>query len=113
MGKDGLEVTFSCRKDDPLVKQKSELVANFSNKTGSPIYGLNMQCAVPKYITMELQPPTSTTVPVDGGTGQSKPVTQTIKVTNSMMGTKNLMLKLKISFSLNGTKVDHMATCGG
>lgn len=110
--KDGLEIEFSCRKDDPLVKQKTELVANFINKSGSPIYGLNMQCAVPKYISMELQPPTSTTVPVSGGTG-SKQVTQTIKVTNSMMGTKNLMLKLKVSFTLNGNKVDHMTTCNG
>jgi len=105
----GLSVEFECTKPDTWNKQKTTLVATFSNSTDSPIYGLNMQCAVPKYITMEMQPPTSTTVPQSGG--NAKKITQTINVTNSMLGTKNLMLKLKIGFSSNGEKVDHMATC--
>lgn len=110
--KDGLEIEFSCSKNDPLVKQKSELVANFKNNTGAPVYGFNMRCAVPKYVSMELQPPTSTTIPVSGVTG-TVPVTQTIRVTNSMMGTKNLMLKLKLSYSSKGKQMEEMATCGG
>jgi len=109
--KNGLEIEFVCIKQDKTDLQKSEIVANFKNISGAPIYGLNLQCAVPKYVNMEMQPPTSTTVPVSGGTG-SKNVTQTIKVTNTKLGVKNLMIKLKISFTANGNKFDHMETCG-
>jgi AP-1 complex subunit gamma-1 len=105
----GLTVEFECTKPDIWNKQKSALVAKFKNTTGSDIYGLSLQCAVPKYVTMEMQPPTSTTVPVTGG--HHKIVTQSITVTNSMMGTKNLMLKLKLGFTSKGTKIEHMATC--
>eukprot|EP00542_Grammatophora_oceanica_P002838 CAMPEP_0194062116 /NCGR_PEP_ID=MMETSP0009_2-20130614/76531_1 /TAXON_ID=210454 /ORGANISM="Grammatophora oceanica, Strain CCMP 410" /LENGTH=943 /DNA_ID=CAMNT_0038713711 /DNA_START=74 /DNA_END=2905 /DNA_ORIENTATION=+ len=107
----GLSVTFDCTKPDTWDKQKSTLIAQFNNMTDAPIYGLSMQVAVPKYVTMEMQPPTATTVPQTGG--NNKVVTQTIKVTNSQMGTKNLMLKLKVGFTTKGTKVDHMATCSG
>jgi AP-1 complex subunit gamma-1 len=58
-----------------------------------------------------MQPPTSTTVPPSGN--MNKQVTQTINVTNSMLGQKNLMLKLKLGFTSKGTKIDHMATQSG
>jgi AP-1 complex subunit gamma-1 len=90
-------------------QQKSVLVAHMTNTTGSTMNGVNLQVAVPKYVKMEIEPPTSTTIPPGGG----KPVTQKITVINSMMGTKNLVLKLKVGFTANGQKVDHMATCSG
>ena len=92
-------------------KQKSLLLAKFKNQTNAPIVGLNLQVAVPKYVTLEMQPPTSTTVPPSGNNNTQ--VTQTINVTNSMLGTKNLMLKLKLGFTANGSKVEHMATQSG
>ena len=104
----GISVQFECTKPDVWNKQKSILVAKMSNTTDSPIYGFNLQCAVPKYVTMEMKPPTSTTIPVTTG---AKQITQTINVTNTMLGTKNLMLKLKVSFTSKGTKIEHMATC--
>jgi AP-1 complex subunit gamma-1 len=87
------------------------LTAHFKNTSGDTIYGMNLQCAVPKYVTMEMEPPTSTTIPVSGGS--SEEVTQKITVTNSMLGTKNLMLKLKLSFTATGEKIEHMATASG
>jgi len=108
----GLTVTFQCTKPDTWNKQNSVLVAKFINTTDAPLYGLHLQVAVPKYVTMEMKPPTSTTVPVTGGSS-TKEVTQTISVTNTMLGTKNLMLKLKASFTSKGTKVEHMTTCSG
>lgn len=108
--KNGLKVEFACYKKDKLDSKKSDIVAKFINSTGSVIYGMNLQCAVPKYLSMEMQPPTSTTIPVTVP-GQGNEVTQTIKITNNMLGTKKLMLKVKLSFSLNGNKVEHMATC--
>jgi AP-1 complex subunit gamma-1 len=82
----------------------------FSNSSDMPIYGLNVQCAVPKYVTMEMKPPSSTSVPVSVGTDGNQ-VTQVIHVTNTMVGTKNLMLKLKVGFTSKGEKIEHMATC--
>jgi AP-1 complex subunit gamma-1 len=107
----GLSVEFECSKPDNWNKQKSTLAAHFKNDSGAIIYGMNLQVAVPKYIQMELDPPSSTTIPQSGG--NAKVVTQKVNVTNSMLGTKNLVLKLKISFTLNGQKMEHMATCSG
>ena len=103
---------FKCTKPDAFNKQNSVLVARFINTTDAALVGIKLQVAVPKYITMEMKPPTSTTVPVTGGSS-TKEVTQTISVTNTMLGTKNLMLKVKASFTSKGTKVEHTCTCSG
>lgn len=108
----GLTIEFECTKPEVWNKQQSNILAKFTNTTDTAIYGLSMQCAVPKYVTMEMKPPTSTTIPVSAG-NSSKQVTQLITVTNSKLGEKNLMLKLKLGFTLKGNKVDHMATCSG
>ncbi len=109
----GLSIAFECTKPDPTMNpQKSKLVAKFTNTNNAPIYGLSLQCAVPKYVAMEMVPPSSTTIPISSMNGAAQ-VTQTITVTNKKMGEKNLMLKLKLGFTVNGTKVDHMATVSG
>ncbi|KAL7550493.1 hypothetical protein ACHAWF_013715 [Thalassiosira exigua] len=108
----GLSVVFNCTKPDPLDNQKSIAVAHFVNFTDDPLVGLNMKVAVPKYVSMKMKHPTSTTVPVRRGSN-SKEVTQTISLTNTMLGTKSLVLKIKVSFTSKGTKVEHMATCSG
>mmetsp|Transcript_25147 Transcript_25147/g.35217 ORF Transcript_25147/g.35217 Transcript_25147/m.35217 type:complete len:957 (-) Transcript_25147:1105-3975(-) len=105
----GLMVEFECRKPDTWNKQKTELVARFKNTTNDALYGLSLQVAVPKFCTMKLEPPSSTTVPVT--VGDNVKVTQKISVENSQLGTKNLMLKVKVGFTSQGTKIDHMATC--
>ena len=66
--------------------------------------GMNFQVAVPKYITMEMLPPSGTTVPCNGGGN----VSQVVKVTNTQMGTKKLMMKLKISYTCVGAKVEEV-----
>jgi AP-1 complex subunit gamma-1 len=108
----GLTIEFVCTKPDLWNKQMSELVATCRNSSNDAMYGFNLQCAVPKYVTMEMEPSSSTTVPVTAG-NNPKLVTQKIKLTNTMLGTKGLMLKLKVSFTLNGSKVEHLATCSG
>jgi len=107
----GLSVEFECIKPDSMDQQKSTLIAHFKNSTGAPIHGVNMQVAVPKFIKMEMEPASSTTVPPSGGS--AKEVTQKVTVANSMLGTKNLVLKIKIGFTSNGQKIDHLATCSG
>ena len=102
-----LEIIFSCRKQSP---SKTEITAQFKNSSDDAIYGLNFQCAVPKYVSMDMLPPSSTTVPISGVVG-TKEVTQVINVDNSMIGSKNLMMKLKIGFTLKGRKLEFQETC--
>jgi len=108
----GLTLEFECSKPEIWNKQNSVLVAKCKNSNVAALNGFNLQCAVPKYITMEMEAASSTTIPPTQGSNP-KMVTQKIKVTNSMLGTKNLMLKVKVSFTLNGEKVEHLATCSG
>lgn len=108
ISKDGMEVVFECSKPDVWNKGKSMLLAHFTNNTGDVVYGMNLQVAVPKFVTMEMEPASSTTIPMGGGK-----VTQKVTVVNSQLGTKNLVLKLKIGFSSKGQKVEHMGTCNG
>ena len=98
---------FQAIQDDSSLR-RSTLIANFNNTTGDVVYGMNLQVATPKYVTMEMEPASSTTIPMGSGK-----VTQKVHVTNSMLGTKNLVLKLKIGFTSKGQKVEHMATCSG
>jgi len=106
--KDGLSVEFECSKPDNWNKQKSTLLAHFTNNTGDIVYGMNLQVATPKFVTMEMEPASSTTIPVGSGK-----VTQKVNVVNSQLGTKNLVLKLKIGFTSRGQKIEHMGTCNG
>lgn len=107
----GLIIEFECIKPESFNQQKSLLVAHFKNTTSAPMQGMNFQVAVPKYVKIELEPPSSTTIPPTSS--NAKQVTQKVTVTNSMLGAKNLVLKLKIGFTSNGQKIDHMATCSG
>eukprot|EP00536_Pseudo-nitzschia_multiseries_P012397 jgi/Psemu1/208475/e_gw1.471.45.1 len=109
---EGLTIEFECSKPEIWNKQNSELIARCRNAAPDALYGFNLQCAVPKFVVMEMEPPSSTTVPITGA-NNSKIVTQKIKVTNTRLGEKNLVLKLKVSFTLQGKKIEHLATCSG
>ena len=108
LDKNGLMLEFECSKPEPTLLGKSKIVAKFTNKSGDTIVGMNLQCAVPKYVTMEMKPPSSTTIPPSA---TATKVTQDVVVTNTMLGNKSLMMKVKLAFTINGTKFEHMATC--
>jgi AP-1 complex subunit gamma-1 len=111
---DGLEIFFECFKPEPSNLQRSDVVATFKNLTTETFVGVNLQCAVPKYITMEILPPSSTTVPpAVVGNKPSIPVRQTIRVTNNNLGVKKLLMKLKVSFTIKGEKKEHTTTFSG
>lgn len=109
---EGLSIEFECTKPEALSRAKSTLIAKFKNSNSAAIHGLSLQVAVPKYVTLEMKPPSSTTVAPSGGNSSAQ-VTQSITVTNTKLGQKNLMLKVKLGFTLNGAKVEHMATVSG
>lgn len=56
-----------------------------------------MQAAVPKFMQLKLDPASSTTLAPLGGSAW-----QTLHVNNSMHGQKPLVLKLRLSYTING-----------
>jgi AP-1 complex subunit gamma-1 len=99
--KNGLKIVMELSKPSPAQPASTKVTCKFSNATAVPMSSLVFQAAVPKYLKLEMMPPSSTTIPA----GSSGAVTQEIRVTNSMQGEKNLMFKLKIGYAANGSTV--------
>ena len=88
-------------KTDPTDVQKSDIKCVFTNSSMGEITNLNFQAAVPKFITLSMKPPSATTVPANGG----GTVEQIVTVKNSQINVKKLMVRMKISYSVNGQNV--------
>eukprot|EP00903_Cladosiphon_okamuranus_P018668 g17182.t1 len=105
--KGGLSVTFELSKpsgsQDPSV---TNVKATFRNSGATDITGLHFQAAVPKYLRLEMQPASGSVVKA-GGAGS---VEQIVRITNSLQGQKNLLMKLKIVYEAAGTKMQEMAS---
>ena len=104
----GLTITFAC-ESVAANPQGTKITASFANATGAPIENLQMQCAVPKYIQLQMNPPTGSMVPP----GSSGAVTQQLNIINTMRGTKPVMMKLKLAFTANGSPVSQLTSVGG
>lgn len=100
--KAGLQIFMEISKPNNADLSQSRIVCKFHNLNGAPMENLVFQAAVPKYLKLEMLPPSSLTIP-----GQSHAqVTQEIKLVNSMQGQKNIMLKLKIGYKQGDVTVD-------
>jgi len=99
--KDGFKVLIEMWKPAPSTPANTQLLCKYSNSTSSPITDFIFQAAVPKYLKLEMSPPTSATIPPN----TNGSVTQELKVCNSVQGEKPIMLKLKILYKLNGQPV--------
>jgi len=96
---------FVCTKD-PGNPSITSIEASFSNSTGAQMDGLNFQVAVPKYMQLQMKPPSTTTVPPNN----SGKATQSFRLANSMHGQKPLILKIKLEYTSMGTPVSEMGT---
>ncbi len=103
--KNGLQILIDMSKPVSSQASKTKLLCKFVNLTSSPMDSLVFQAAVPKYLKLEMAPPSSLIIPANSnGT-----VTQEIHLDNSMQGEKPIMLKLKIGYNQNGNKVEELA----
>lgn len=91
-------------KPVPSDPSQTKITCKFVNQTHAPLDALVFQAAVPKYLKLEMFPPTSTTIPAQSHGA----VTQEIRLTNSMQGAKNITFKLKIGYTSQGTAVDEV-----
>jgi hypothetical protein len=102
--KDGLQIMFMATKD-PSNPSVTRVEATFNNSTGGDMEGLNFQVAVPKYMQLQMKPPSSTAVTA----GSSGSVKQLFQLANSMHGQKPVLVKLKIDSVQGGAPVSEQA----
>eukprot|EP00271_Cylindrocystis_brebissonii_P016401 TRINITY_DN3990_c1_g1_i1.p1 TRINITY_DN3990_c1_g1~~TRINITY_DN3990_c1_g1_i1.p1 ORF type:complete len:916 (+),score=200.04 TRINITY_DN3990_c1_g1_i1:218-2965(+) len=98
--KNGLKVCFDFVKP-PGNPQATTVRATYSNSSPSQLTDFLFQAAVPKFMQLQLEPASGSVLPPFSNAG----ITQTIQVLNSMHGQKSLVMKLRISFKLNGQEV--------
>jgi AP-1 complex subunit gamma-1 len=104
--KNGFIVNMKLSKPDNSNQSYTSILFSFANTNQNSVENLSFQAAVPKYLKLEMHPPTSTTI----NSNTYGQVTQEIRVTNTMQGEKNILLKLKIGYTINGAPIDEMAT---
>ncbi len=101
--KDGLKIVMELTKPDPASTAVTHVLCKFTNSSAAAMSNLVFQAAVPKYLKLEMHPPSSTNITAGGS------VTQLVKLTNQMQGEKNIMMKLKIAYSVGGVAVTEMS----
>jgi AP-1 complex subunit gamma-1 len=106
LAKNGLSIVFTFSKPGGQSSDTVILTSTTTNSTPTPIVDFELQAAVPKYITLTLGSPSGTSVPPHG----SGAITQQITLQNSLHGQKPLMLKIRVEYSIGGTKVVDTAT---
>lgn len=106
--KDGLLITMDLSKPDQGGDPASSLLlCRFHNQTGEAFTNLSFQCAVPKYVKLEMSSASGSTLPAHSAGA----VTQVVKVSNSMLGQKPLQLKIKVTYTnAQGQPVTEMGT---
>ncbi|KAG6972986.1 hypothetical protein JG688_00003729 [Phytophthora aleatoria] len=104
--KNGLTVDLEITKPNPDDKSVTYITATTRNSTAMPIEKFVFLAAFPKYIKLKMEPPTGDSVPANN----SGAVTQVVKIQNSMQGEKPVLVRIKLDFFVNGSKVEEMVT---
>jgi AP-1 complex subunit gamma-1 len=100
---DGLRITFDVAPT-PGVPGGASVTLTSTNSGLDDLTDFNLQAAVPKFLTLRLEPASGTTV---GGLGGA--VTQRLHVVNSLAGQKGIAMRLRINYSRGGAPVQHQA----
>ena len=94
-------------KPNPSTPSQTHILCRYFNMTGNPFSDFVLQAAVPKYMKLEMQPPSSTSLTAYSNGN----VTQEIRINNTLQGEKPVMLKLKIVYKVNGQQVQYTTLC--
>ena len=95
--KDGLVIEFSFEKD-PNQSANTVIQGKYTNNGASPIANLVVQCAVPKYMQLKMEPASGNALAPGGGVQ----INQKIHVSNTLQGQKPLMMRLKLDYAASG-----------
>lgn len=89
-----IEIWMDCKKES----DGTRILVSFMNKTHNYVEQLNFQTAVMKYLKIVIQPLTGTSLPANS----KGAVTQVMTVTNSALGEKPIVMKIKVNYSIIG-----------
>jgi AP-1 complex subunit gamma-1 len=103
-----LTIVFECTKDD-IINDPSRTTILVIVTSASSITNLAIQSAVPKSMTVSLEPASGNVL---SGSSEEA-ITQTMRVINSLHGEKALAMKLRISYAMNGEEHVELATISG
>ncbi|KAK7386893.1 hypothetical protein VNO78_27252 [Psophocarpus tetragonolobus] len=78
--------------------QTTNIQATFTNLTSNVYKDFVFQAAVPKFLQLHLDPASSYSLPASG----MGSIMQNMKVTNSQHGKKSLVMRIKITYKING-----------
>ncbi|KAJ9563817.1 hypothetical protein OSB04_008977 [Centaurea solstitialis] len=95
-----LKIMFNFSKQ-PESPQMTNIEANFTNKSSEVYTDFIFQAAVPKFLQLHLEPASGNTLPSSGNGS----ITQKLRVTNNQHGKKSIMMRIRISYKLNGKDV--------
>ncbi|GBG25245.1 AP-1 complex subunit gamma [Hondaea fermentalgiana] len=85
------------------------VTATYSNSNSEEVSGFVLQSAVPKFISQRMESPSGHSLPAFN----SGSVQQRIILVNSMQGAKPIVMKIKITYTMNGQQVVEQATVQG
>ncbi|MED6171959.1 hypothetical protein PIB30_045771 [Stylosanthes scabra] len=92
-----LRLTFNFSKE-PGNSQATNIQATFMNLSSDPYTDFIFQAAVPKFLQLQLDPASGSTLPANGNGS----ITQNFRVTNSQNGKKSLVMRIRITYKING-----------
>lgn len=99
--RNGLKVTMAMRRE---VDGSVSILSRFANQLDGPMVQFGFEAAVPKYVRLTIQPATGQLLPP-----RSETVSQQMNVVNTTAGERPVLMKLRISYSVNGQAVQEMA----
>ncbi|XP_074309844.1 AP-1 complex subunit gamma-1-like isoform X2 [Silene latifolia] len=95
-----LKMTFDFSKNSAN-PQTTSIKATFINLSANVYTDFVFQAAVPKFLQLNLDPASSTTLPASGNGS----IVQSLRVTNSQHGKKPLVMRIRIGYKVNGKDV--------
>eukprot|EP00271_Cylindrocystis_brebissonii_P016404 TRINITY_DN3990_c1_g3_i1.p1 TRINITY_DN3990_c1_g3~~TRINITY_DN3990_c1_g3_i1.p1 ORF type:complete len:853 (+),score=239.18 TRINITY_DN3990_c1_g3_i1:329-2887(+) len=100
LDKGGLRVVFDFAKAS-RGSAATTILATYTNSSPTHFTDFSFQAAVPKFMQLTLGTASHTLLPANS----AAPITQTLEVLNNMHGQKALVMKLRISYKVNGREV--------
>uniref|UniRef100_A0A6B2KXH5 AP-1 complex subunit gamma n=1 Tax=Arcella intermedia TaxID=1963864 RepID=A0A6B2KXH5_9EUKA len=100
-----IQILFSFKKPNPAALQYTLITATISNISLYPIAEILLQAAPPKHVKYNIDPLPDNTIQAGGS------VNLAIKASNAAQGQKPLMMKIRLSYSINNTKRELEHVC--
>lgn len=96
---EGLRVDFVVNSNNAL----TDVTATVTNNNGATIENFDFQVAVPKFLKLSMTQVNTQTIP-SAGTAKL-----TLSLENSQHGNKKVMIRVRLSYTIDGKKVVKMA----